>query len=464
MDTNPNFRSSRQGVERLRDRHDNSVSTRHRKALDLYDHAAASLLAYSGDPLATIEAALAEDPSFVMGHSFKAGLLATTTESGAEPAIAAALDAATLHAASATTRERQHIEAARAWLHRDLGDAVRRYGDIVAEHPRDLFALQIAHLGDFFLGQSSMLRDRPAQVLHAWTAEDAAYSYVLGMHAFGLEECGAYAEAEKAGRDAVERDAANAWAVHAVAHVCEMQGRIEDGSHWLEDTSAGWNKDNFFAFHNWWHLALFHLDTDNHAAALDLYDTRIRPLQNPIALEMIDASALLWRLHLRGAEVGQRWSVLADCWAKLGEAGYYAFNDVHALMAFLMSGRADAADAVMRALEAAVVGPGTNGMMSWEVGLPLARALSAFARGAYAVSIEELSAVRGIANRFGGSHAQRDLIHLTLCEAAMRAGRRNLATALVSERLALKPHSGLNRRLLNRAGGEAHPLPKSQAA
>ena len=44
-----------------------------------------------------------------------------------------------------------------------------------------------------------------------------------------------------------------------------------------------------------------------------------------------------------------------------------------------------------------------------------------FAAGHYGDAIALLQPIRTIANRFGGSHAQRDLIHLTLVEAALRA-------------------------------------------
>jgi hypothetical protein len=41
-------------------------------------------------------------------------------------------------------------------------------------------------------------------------------------------------------------------------------------------------------------------------------------------------------------------------------------------------------------------------------------------------------------HEFGGSHAQRDAVERTLLEAAIRAGRTDLALALVSERLAMR--------------------------
>jgi tetratricopeptide (TPR) repeat protein len=435
----------------FKDQLGNAVSTRNRAALDLYDSAVTQLSLYRTDPMATIEQALAMQPDFVMGHCFKAGLLATTSELGNEAGIAATLEAAERHIGVALERERMHVIAARAWLARDFAGAVKLYGDISAEYPRDLFALQVAHLFDFLLGNSTMLRDRPAQALHAWGDRDPNRGLLLGMHAFGLEECGAYDDAEALGRRALELNPADVWAAHAVTHVLEMRGQTRMGAEFIKNSSPAWSEHNFLAFHNWWHLALFHLDDENHEEALAVYDTRIRPVPTRVAGEMVDASALLWRLRLRHVDVGDRWTELAASWQSLGDDGYYAFNDVHALMAFLATGNVRQAQRIMDGLEAAARRNDTNGMMSREVGLPMARALCAFERQDYEITIDELQRVRAYAQRFGGSHAQRDILQLTATEAALRAGRRSLARALIGERLSLKPRSGFNRQLLERS-------------
>ncbi|HEY8508085.1 MAG TPA: tetratricopeptide repeat protein [Steroidobacteraceae bacterium] len=432
---------------RLTDQFGNPVSSRNRAAVELYDRAVTQLNLFRIDPLATIDAAIEEDPTFVAAHCFKAALLCTTSERGAEPTIAAALEAAERNIGHATDRERMHLNAARAWLSRDFAGAVKLWGDIVAEYPRDLHALQVAHLLDFFLGYSTMLRDRPAQVLPAWGKDERGRGIILGMYSFGLEECGDYARAQATGLQALDLDPSDAWAAHGVAHVLEMQGRASEGIEFLQSTHRNWSEGNFFAYHNWWHLALFYLDAENHPAALAVYDTRIRPTPSRIAMEMVDASALLWRLRLRSVDVGDRWQELAESWEIFGEDGYYTFNDVHALMAFLATGREDQVRRIMRSLEATAQNRDTNGMMAREVALPMARALVAFERRDYDVAIDELQRVRAHAHRFGGSHAQRDLLQLTVTEAAIRAGRRSLARALAQERLALKPESPFNRRL-----------------
>jgi hypothetical protein len=78
-------------------------------------------------------------------------------------------------------------------------------------------------------------------------------------------------------------------------------------------------------------------------------------------------------------------------------------------------------------------------MMAREVGLPLALGIRAYARQDFDTAIEQIRATRDRAHRFGGSHAQRDLLSLTLIEAARRAGRPRLARHILAERQALKP-------------------------
>lgn len=428
-----------------------AVSTDNRAALDQYETATGLLAGFFGDPVGAIDAALAADPGFVMGHCFKAGLFAIATEKAAEPVLRQCVEAATALAGQANDRERGHIAAARAWLDGDLDRAVRLYGDVVIEHPRDIFAVQMAHLGDFYLGQSTMLRDRIAQVLPDWDESVPGYGYVLGMHAFGLEETGDYGRAEATGRRAVELIPGDVWGIHAVAHVMEMGGRLAEGVAWMMERTDDWAPENMFAFHNWWHTALYRLDLGQIDRVLEIYDRSVRPEPSDVVLEMIDASALLWRLHLMGIDIGARWHELADAWEATIEDGYYVFNDMHAMMAFVGAGRDAAARTLLATLERRVGGDGTNAMMTRDVGLPLCRAIQAFGQADYGGAVDLILPVRTIANRFGGSHAQRDVIAWTAVEAALRGGQARLARALMAERTAVKPTGPLNWRNTARA-------------
>ncbi|MCB1972709.1 MAG: hypothetical protein KDG54_20130, partial [Geminicoccaceae bacterium] len=191
-------------------------------------------------------------------------------------------------------------------------------------------------LMDFFRAGARDLRDRIARALPQWDADRPGYSVLLGMHAFGLEECGDYARAEATGREALDRQPLDAWAHHAVAHVMEMQGRAEEGIAWMASREARWSGDDaFFRIHNWWHKALYHLELEQGAEALALYDGPIRGSRSPLAVNLADASALLWRIAIAGHDVGDRWQELARAWDRHADGKLYPFNDLHAAMAYL---------------------------------------------------------------------------------------------------------------------------------
>jgi hypothetical protein len=110
---------------------------------------------------------------------------------------------------------------------------------------------------------------------------------------------------------------------------------------------------------------------------------------------------------------------------------------------------------VLEAQIFAMQGEGDNAAFTREVGHPAARAIMAFGDGNYAEAVRLLRPIRGIAHRFGGSHAQRDVLDLTLVEAAFRAGETALAAALAAERAAVKPTSPFARLLASRAAALA---------
>ena len=434
----------------LRDLRGCPVSTRSTAAMAQFEQALELSVSYRLDPLATIQSALETDPEFAMGHCLRAALMIMATDRMVVPLLTESIEAIESLGRRANDREQAHAAAARAWLQGDFAGSVRRYGEILLDYPRDLLALQVAHVGDFFNGSAGMLRDRVAQVLPEWDASAPGYNYVLGMYAFGLEENGLYSRAEDVGRRALEINPVDAWSVHAVTHVMEMQGRIREGIDFLTSRERDWADNNGLAFHNWWHLALLHLDAGNVPQVLDLYDRRIRPAPSQVPLEMLDGSGMLWRLQLRGIDVADRWRALASCWEPFVDHAYYAFNDAHAVMAFVGAQRFDLARKTIAAMEQKCAGTDTNAMMTRDVGLPLAQALVSFAEGNYDDVVRRLQAIRTIANRFGGSNAQRDLIHLTLIEAALRSDQIRLARALIAERTQLKPASPFNWQLTAR--------------
>lgn len=409
-------------------------------ALDDYNLALAGLQCFVGDPVARVDAAIAARPDFVMAHVLKGYLFALSTEAAA--AETARQSVATASTLAANARERHHIAALSALSGGKWHDAGRLLAALTAEYPRDALALQAGHQIDFFTGNSAMLRDRIAAALPAWDVSMPGCHAIVGMHAFGLEETGDYARAEAEGRRALDLEPRDGWAHHAVAHVMEMQCRQRDGIAWMRDNLDHWSKDSFLSVHNWWHLALYHYELGETDEVLALYDGPIYGSGSKLALNMVDASAILWRLYLGGVDAGQRWQGLADNW-RAAPGGHYAFNDVHAAMAFVGAGRWSDLEALIEAQKAALAGAGDNASFTRDVGHPATLAIAAFGRGDWEAAVRHLLPIRTLASRFGGSHAQRDVLELTLIEAAIRAGAGELAGHLSAEREASRAGSPL---------------------
>jgi tetratricopeptide (TPR) repeat protein len=421
-------------------------------ALEPYERALRAFQTYRGDPLKPLDEAIALDAGFAAAYATKALLLTTLFERRFMREALATLDQGSRALERGNVRERALAAAARSIAEGRWHEGVRMLDHVLAEYPRDIVALQAAHLMDFYRGDALNLRNRVSRVLHAWDRALPGYAYVLGMHAFGYEESNQYPEAERAGRRAVELSGDDSWAVHAVGHVMEMQGRISEGFAWYRETQPVWDTaDNGFAFHNAWHTALYHLDRGETRRALEIYDARFGKGLDMV-LPRIDASAMLWRLKLEGVDVAARAAPVADAWqsALEGEGGFYAFNDFHATLAFAAAGRREALVRVQAAQSRAAIERGDNAAMARNVGLQAGEAIAAYSEGRFQAAVQHLAAVRDGANRFGGSHAQRDLLTLTLIDAASRAGLDSTARHYARERLVHKPDSAWGGRLMER--------------
>jgi tetratricopeptide (TPR) repeat protein len=378
--------------------------------------ALADFLAHRGDPLASARAAARAAPHSAAPHLVQASLLLCSRER--RDFETAGWVYARLKRLQLTRNEQAHVEAIAAALDEDVAGACQRYDEILADEPQDLLALAVAQVFDYHLGRPEAQLRRTLNMLRAWRRSMPGYHAVLAMYAYALQECGAYEEAQAAAQRALALHPRDVRAHHAVAHVMEMQGRVEEGMRWLGARSALWTGAGAASTHLWWHIALYHLELGRPAQALAIYDHRMR---GDTLSEMIDAAALLWRLHLADVALGDRFKAAALRWAPHAEDAYCAFNDLHAMMAFVGSGRRDCASRLLAAQERRVARPwGANHDMTRLVGLPACRALVAFGRGDYASAAQLLRALPPVAHRIGGSHAQRDVLHLTRAAASAR--------------------------------------------
>src|SRR5690606_9177935 len=128
-----------------------------------------------------------------------------------------------------------------------------------------------------------------------------------------------------------------------------------------------------------WHLALFWLELGEFDKVLVLYDELIRPGDSDVVLELIDASAMLWRLKLRGVDVGSRWQPVMAQWASRVDDRLYVFNDLHALMALLAGERLESARDLVASIESDRRGDGRQAPRAQVAACHVARGLLQFA-------------------------------------------------------------------------------------
>ncbi len=424
-----------------RDPRGNPVSTASAAALDASEHALWRMMSFYGAPLDDLDAAVAADPGWILPRLMKAGFLLSLTEPALVAQAAALLADAESLAADANARERGHLVALQRLASGDWVGAGDAWSALLREHPRDALALQWAHLFDFYRGDATQLHAHVENVLPAWPDDDPLHPYVLALHAFGLEESGRYAEAEAEGRRALADTARVPWAIHAVAHVMEMQGRHVEGRRWLGEWRPHWGAGegvgrNGFAGHLGWHEALFALEALDTGAALHSYDAYLGTAQIEITLQRVDAASLLWRVALLGIEVGDRWRELLAGWRlDAAAAGQSVFNDVHATLALIGAGELTVArEWVALSLAGAERRAGWNHEVARDLGAPLQRGLLAFGAGEFAAAAEAIAPLRAGLARFGGSRAQRDVVDQTLLAAATQGGLPTLARALLDDR------------------------------
>jgi tetratricopeptide (TPR) repeat protein len=421
------------------DRWGSPVFAGRREAVELLDEAVEQLVSLSGEPTALADQAAALDSQLVLARVLQAYLaLYASSPSGLQRARAVVgdLDPRTLEAGE---RELLHVRAVRSWADGEWERAASFLERALLHEPRDLLALKVAQDLSFLIGNQRDLRDVVERVFGAWSSDRPGYGYVCGMYAFGLEENGQYEAAEVQARRALEENPRDVWAVHARAHIFEMEGAPRLGVAFLDRSADDWSS-SYFATHNWWHRALYHLELREIDEALALYDGPIRGNRSGEWLDVDDAASLLWRLHLFGVDVGDRARTLVEDVEGLLGAPVSVFNDWHAVMVAGLAGASEVCDHIILVNRSA--SGGTNRRAIDAAGLELLEGFAAFAAGDADRALRRLAAMESKAQVVGGSHAQRDVIDLTLIAAAARSGDVRLAEALLATRLERKASAG----------------------
>lgn len=381
--------------------------------LTAFDGVIDQYLRYSTQTLSTLEGIQANDPTFALGHLFRGYQLKMASDPRFSQPLEQSLQAAEQTAGNA--REQAHAAALKAWQRNDTNKTSAILGEILAADPTDLIALKAANHLHFYRGDAHAMLGAIQNSLPHWPQDHPWRSFIVGMQAFGFEECGDYDQALACGQAAVAAEPLDMWAAHAVAHVHQMRGDFKAGIGWIDDCLPSWAQTNNFSNHLIWHKALMLIDFGQAEQALTLFDEALVDcLKDDFYLDVCNAASLLWRLEMKGLDLGERWEMLRPYYHR-AEDQELVFIALHYVMVAVKNGDQRIIEAALSNLQRWAQLPQEQGRICHAVGLETAKALVDLAQGSAERGVDQLMSLAPELQQIGGSHAQRalftDFIH-----------------------------------------------------
>src|SRR5262245_56640113 len=414
------------------------VTTATAPALARYDDGVRALMGWGRSALESFRDAAALDPSLALAHAGAAVCL--FLEERFAPARESA-EVARAAASAQTAREKSHVEAVALLVGGRPIQAERQMLEHLAAWPRDVVVLQRLYFVWFWQG-------RFPEMLQLTTRLQPAYgddSFVLGLHAFALEQADRCREAVRAAEAAIARNPEDAWAIHALAHALYEMAAFDEGVARLPPAIHPCQHLNWFRNHLVWHLALMHLSRGSYARAVAISRAAFERAPSAIAGDLHDSIALLWRQDVFGLPVGAaRWAPFAAIARERLDRQGLLFHAAHLGMALAGAGDWATAETQLEMLRRRTSKDATG--LVGDVLIPLVEGLQAFTRQEYRTAIARIEPLRPRIVGLRGGRSQRHAFHDTLPEACFRAGDTERAARLLAERVARRPdHYWLHR-------------------
>ncbi len=305
--------------------------TASREALATYDRAVRALLGWQADALDLFRAATALDPGLALAHAGAAVCLFLEERFGETKAAA---DAARAAAVGQSERERSHVEALTLWTSGRADDAVTAMRAHLATYPRDVMVVQRLYYIFFWQGRFPEMLEMSQAMLPHYPGE----SFLLGMHAFALEEADRCAEGVRAAEAALSLNPHDAWAVHALAHSLYESADFDSGVTRIPAAIDPCRGLNWFRNHLLWHVALLHFARGEYERAEQMSRSVFEQAPSSIPGDLHDSISLLWRLEMAGRKPGERWQPFtAIARERMNRQGLH-FHTAHMAMALAAGG------------------------------------------------------------------------------------------------------------------------------
>jgi hypothetical protein len=433
------------------DRFGMELSSHNSAAITSFDQALDAFLKHEPGALDHLATALQADPDFAAAHAIKG--LFHILQAREEPAVLAgnALAAAIRTAQAQTlTHGEQVLAPALAagckgqWM--KAADILEAGLDPQKPHAP---TIKIAHSLRFMAGDVGGLLTLTEPYAARTNDEIPGLGFILGCHAFALEESGRFGEAEPLAQTALHREPKDIWAMHALAHVYDVTNRTGEGLLWVESGRQQWAQCNNFSNHMSWHLALFCLDRGKYDRVVDIYDNDLNINRTGDFRDFANAVSLLVRLQQMGVDIGSRLKALhAEARDRAADTTY-VYASLHNLLVLLANKDFKNAQQLTVAMrQMATEDISEQARVARIIGVPLAEAFLTVADGP--ATFTGLAELAHHLQALGGSFVQRDLFLRAMIVMADDVCDHTTTSSLIKLRTVLRHEDAFTRLIENR--------------
>ncbi|XP_047319886.1 tetratricopeptide repeat protein 38-like [Impatiens glandulifera] len=429
------------------------VNTSSDACIDTINSYYLQVLSYGRDRSVILEASR-HDPNCVLANILSAHFLCSSNPS----LTSSHLKAAKSQLVEATAYEKAVYDTIIYLISDDRDDdtAVALHLKFIKDFPKDLISLKRVQIICFYMGRPDLSLDLVQQVL----LENQQENYIYGMLAFPLLELGRMEEAEKAAIKGFDINKDDCWSQHALCHVLQHKCRFEEAVKFMEECSHSWNSLSSFMYtHNWWHVALCHLE--GHSPIRDvreIYDRYIwKELERNDAMKAevyLNALGLLLRVELRGKIdlFGDRLKILAGCVTDQSCWFLEWHLDVLILWALGCSGELSKAEDLLSGLRSKISRMSKKKKERMQSGLLLAEAVFEYGKGNYRQAANLLGPDFDAINYkiIGASDEQVDVFNEVWYFLMLNTGQASIATEAIKKRMKPRENVPFSWRLLER--------------
>ena len=347
-----------------------------------------------------------------------------------------------------TQRELLHLKSLEYWCKLDLKKTTACWQEIADQYPGDALAIKMLHYTYFYLGDQKNLKFSIDKSWKYWTQKKNSpyYSYLLSLKAFGLEENGYYQEAKELAYEAYSINKDDAWAVHTISHVYEMNDQSSDGVKWIRESFLP-NKWNNFRYHLQWHKAIMSLNICTNDEILKIYDTEIFDENSQEYLDLINNISLLLRLEMLNIDVGNRWDYIYEKINTRLNDHILAFIDIHFMICLCYKDINLAKNYLENIKKYQDESKDTYAEISKSITLLLCKAIIFYKTQKFDKCIQILEEAEGKSYLIGGSNAQRDILNLIHLDSLLRIKNQDKLQNFIKKRNITRPNNKFYEKL-----------------